>query len=358
MSGEDGGEKQFEASQKRLDEMRRKGQIARSPELQAAAAAGGLVLAIATLGPWALTTAGSAAARMLEFADRLGDLQDNGAAAPVWGLAGRIVLACAPFLLVPGVLVLAVLLASRALIFTPENLMPKLSRISPLGNLGQKLGLKGLVEFGKNSVKMLLIGAILGRFLAGHVETLLRMAYLAPGPGITLLLDLARDLLWLMLLVTLAIAVPDVLWQRFRHLHDARMTRQEMIEEHKDSEGDPHMRQHRRQKGQDIALNRMLQDVATADVVVVNPTHYAVALKWDRASKRAPVCVAKGVDEVAARIRERAEAAGVPIHRDPPTARALHAAIEIGHEIGRDHYKTVAAAIRFAEAMRKKARKR
>ena len=87
---------------------------------------------------------------------------------------------------------------------------------------------------------------------------------------------------------------------------------------------------------------------------MVNPTHYAVALKWSRARGAAPVCVAKGVDEVAARIREAAALAGVPVHRDPPTARALHATVEIGHEIGRDHYKAVAAAIRFADRMRAK----
>jgi flagellar biosynthetic protein FlhB len=117
------------------------------------------------------------------------------------------------------------------------------------------------------------------------------------------------------------------------------------------------MKAHRRQRGYDIATNRMLVDGAKADVVVVNPTHYAVALTWSRASGRAPVCVAKGVDAIAARIRERAVEAGVPLHSDPATARALFASVEIGAEISPDHYRSVAAAIRFAEAMRKKARR-
>jgi flagellar biosynthetic protein FlhB len=102
----------------------------------------------------------------------------------------------------------------------------------------------------------------------------------------------------------------------------------------------------------------MLADVAKADVIIVNPTHFAVALRWDQASGRAPVCVAKGVDEIAARIRERAAEAGVPLHSDPPTARLLHATLKIGQEIHPDHYRVVAAAIRFSEAMRKKARDR
>ena len=105
-------------------------------------------------------------------------------------------------------------------------------------------------------------------------------------------------------------------------------------------------------------MNRMMADVPTADVVVVNPTHYAVALKWNRTPGAAPVCVAKGVDEVAASIREAANLAGVPLHHDPPTARALHATTDLGQEISEEHYRAVAAAIRFAEQMRKRAKGR
>jgi flagellar biosynthetic protein FlhB len=154
------------------------------------------------------------------------------------------------------------------------------------------------------------------------------------------------------------IGVIDLLWQHFSHRQKLRMSRKEMQDEYKQNEGDPHMKQQRRQRGYDIATNRMLKDVPGADVVIVNPEHYAVALRWDRMPGRAPVCVAKGVDAVAARIRERAQQAGVPIHRDPPTARALHATTEIGAEIAPDHYRTVAAAIRFAEQIRARVRDR
>ena len=105
-------------------------------------------------------------------------------------------------------------------------------------------------------------------------------------------------------------------------------------------------------------MQQMMTDVPKADVVIVNPTHFAVALKWNRAPGSAPVCVAKGTDHVAARIRECARDAGVPIHSDPPTARALHASVEIGQEVQPEHYKPVAAAIRFAEDMRRKVRER
>ena len=134
------------------------------------------------------------------------------------------------------------------------------------------------------------------------------------------------------------------------------MTHKELMDEFKEMEGDPHVKQERRQRGHEIATSRMMADVPTADVVIVNPTHYAVALKWDRTPGSAPVCVAKGVDEVAARIRATAEEAGVPIHSDPPTARALHATVDLGQEIAEEHYRAVAAAIRFADRMRKIAR--
>ena len=116
------------------------------------------------------------------------------------------------------------------------------------------------------------------------------------------------------------------------------------------------LKQQRRQKGIAIAMIQMLADVPTADVIVVNPTHYAVALKWSRESAGAPICVAKGVDEIAARIRDLATENMVPIHSDPPTARTLFATVKVGDEISPEHYGAVAAAIRFAESVAQKAK--
>jgi len=158
----------------------------------------------------------------------------------------------------------------------------------------------------------------------------------------------------LVVITTLLFGGIDYFWQRMQHLRRNRMSRKDLTEEMKDSEGDPHVKQQRRQRGQEIATNRMLRDVVQADVVVVNPTHYAVALKWSRKGRTAPICVAKGVDEVAARIRAKAAEAGVPLQSDPPTARAIYATVEIGQQIRPEHYRAVAAAIRFAESMRKR----
>ena len=213
----------------------------------------------------------------------------------------------------------------------------------------------GLFEFAKSTVKLVVYAVILAVFLKGRMPQILAVPHLSPGMAMAGMFRICIDFLLLVVVVAGVVAIADYLWQYFDLRHRNRMTHQEVKDEVKQSEGDPHVKQQRRQKGTQIALNQMLGDVPEADVVIVNPTHYAVALKWDRASNAAPVCVAKGVDEIAARIRERAAEAGVPLHRDAPTARALHAAVEIGEEIRPEHYRPVAAAIRFAETMRKRA---
>jgi len=256
------------------------------------------------------------------------------------------------------VAVLAVLIGQRALTFAPEKIAPKLSRINPVANARQKFGAEGLFEFARNTVKLVMVSMLLGFFLSSRLPRALFAQSLAPGLVTSELLRLIVEFLAIVLLLTGVFGAIDYLWQRFAHLRRNRMSRQEVIDENKQSEGDPHMRGQRRQRAQAIALDQMLGAVPKADVVIVNPTHFAVALRWNRASRRAPICVAKGVDEVAARIREAAAVAGVPIHSDPVTARAIYASVDIGHEVTPEFYAPVAAAIRFAERMRKRAGER
>jgi flagellar biosynthetic protein FlhB len=182
--------------------------------------------------------------------------------------------------------------------------------------------------------------------------------YLTPAMSTALLARLTIEFLLLILLVTIVLGSVDYLWQVHLHRQRNRMSRKEMMDEFKESEGDPHFKAARRQRAQEVATNRMLADVERADVVVVNPTHYAVALRWERGKGGAPVCVAKGVDEIARVIRERAAEHGIPVHSDPPAARAIYATVDLGQEVRAEHYRAVAAAIRFADAMRRKARKR
>jgi flagellar biosynthetic protein FlhB len=359
MSGEeDESDKEHEASQQKLDRARKDGDIPKSTDLQTAVATGGFLLAIFSFGAWAVERSGSAGMVLLDQADRLSSLVTAGGSGPVAGILMAVAGPPLALLLLAPVLVLALLVATRGFVVAPSKLAPKLSRISPISTAGHKFGIEGLVEFAKSAVKLCLVSLILYYFIAARLEEILASLYLTPAMSGALMARLTLHFLAIVFLVQLAIGGVDFLWQVFQHRQRLRMSRKEMMDEYKESEGDPHLKAARRQRAQEVASNQMLSDVATANVVVVNPTHYAVALRWDRAKGGAPVCVAKGVDEVARKIRERAAEHGVPIHSDPPTARAIHATVEIGQEIRVEQYRAVAAAIRFADAMRKKARRR
>lgn len=349
--GHDGGEKTHEPSRKRLEDARHRGELPRSADLNGAAALAGLILAFVWSGAQIVDEGGVLFAGWVERA----------AARPVPAGAGRAFVlqslaAALPLLFVPAIAVLASIAAQRAFVFAPEKLRPQLSRISPLAQARQRFGWSGLFEFAKSTVKLLLVSLVAGAFLMAQRDVVLGSLRGSPGQVALAMGQMLTDFLVIMLLVGAAIAALDYLWQVHDHRRKHRMSHKELRDEAKEAEGDPHLKQERRRRGHAIATNRMLAEVPKADVVVVNPEHYAVALRWERASGRVPVCVAKGVDAVAQRIRSTAAEAGVPLRRDPPTARALHASVEIGEEIRPEHYHAVAAAIRFAERMRGLAR--
>jgi flagellar biosynthesis protein FlhB len=355
--GEDDTDKEHDPTQKRLDDARKRGEFARSQDLLTAAAVAGFVLTGMGLGAQALMRSGAAATVLIDQADSLAAHMADGGRPVMMQTLQAVISPLLPFFLMPGLAVIAVLFATKGFVFSPEKLMPKLSRISPLATAKQKFGMDGLVEFGKSAVKLTLVSVLIGWFLMARAPAILHSLALSPALSTVLMLRLLSEFLLLALLVLAVMGGLDYFWQTYRHLQRNRMSRKEMTDEMKDSEGDPHVKGKRRQRAQEIATNQMLADVAGADVIIVNPTHYAVALKWKRGARTAPICVAKGVDDVAARIREKAAEAGVPIHSDPPTARAIFATVEIGTPIHADHFKAVAAAIRFAEAMRARARK-
>lgn len=355
---DDGSDKPHDPTPRKLEEARRKGQIPRSQDLTGAGSYFGLLAAFLTLGAWSVERLGTLGVAMIGQADRLAPLLRDGAAAPAGGMIGAAAQVTAPWLLLPAAGALLAVLMQKGFLVTGENLVPKLSRISPIATAKQKFGRNGLFEFAKSTVKLALISVILAIYLAREAEAILGLLHLTSAMASAELARMLAGFLMVVLAVSLVIAGIDWLWQYFEHLRQNRMSHKELLDETKESEGDPHMKHARRRKGIDIATNRMLAEVPKADVVIVNPTHFAVALKWSRRKGAAPVCVAKGVDEIAARIREAAAQAGVPLHRDPPTARALHATVELGQEIRPEHYKAVAAAIRFAERMRARARGR
>lgn len=354
----DSGEKEHDPTQRKLDEARRRGELPRSADLVTAAGYAGMVLVGVTVGAGSLAGMGATGVVLLGQAERLAPLMLGRGQPPAGGLMADLGLALAPWFLLPALAALAMLLALQGLVFAPQKLEPKLSRISPVSNAGNKFGRSGLFEFAKSTAKLLIIGAILWVFLLARLPRIIGTMHLEPGMIAVEMMRLLLEFLTLVVVVLAVIGGVDLLWQRFEHLRKNRMSHKELRDEVRQSEGDPYMKRARRERGHDIATNRMMVEVPKADVVLVNPTHFAVALRWDRGAGAAPVCTAKGVDAVALRIRAVAAEAGVPIRHDPPTARALHASVDIGREIRPEHYHAVAAAIRFAEAMRKRARAR
>lgn len=358
MSGrEEEAEKTHEPTRHKLEEARRKGEVARSADLTTAAAYGGFLLAGLAVGAGSITQISSAMMILVDQSGQLSQLLFDGPAAPViGGLLGTIALALTGWAVIPAAMALLSVLAQRGFVVTPSKLKPRWSRLNPLQNARNKYGLTGLFEFSKSFAKLLLYSLLLGVFLTYRLPETAGILHSSPQIVGQLLARMMIEFMFVVLLIALAIGAVDFIWQHHNHLRKNRMSHREIREEHKQHEGDPHMKQERRQRARQIASEQMMADVPTADVVIVNPTHYAVALTWSRLPGAAPVCVAKGVDHAAQTIRELAAEHGIPIRHDPPTARALFATTPIGEEIDPTHYRAVAAAIRFAQMLREKAR--
>jgi len=357
--GAEDDDKQFEPSQKKLDDARKKGEIAKSNDLITAAAYAGFILIAVAFGAKSLIGFGEVLMGLHDRADSLARITFDGSQTPIMGLVlSSATEKIAPWFAGPMILAIICIIAQRGLVFAPSKLAPKLSRISPISGAKNKFGRAGLFEFLKSTAKLIIYGVILGIFLWSQMPRMIAAMYLEPALVVVELGRLVVGLMMIVIVIAFALGMIDFLFQRAEHLRKNRMSRKEMMDETKQSEGDPMIKQQRRQRAYDIAMNQMLTEVPTADVVIVNPTHYAIALKWSRMPGTAPECIAKGVDDIAARIREVAAENAVPIHSDPPTARALYATVEIGQQIPVEHYGPVAAAIRFAENIRQKARRK
>jgi flagellar biosynthesis protein FlhB len=354
---DDDGDKQFEPSQKKLEDARKKGEVPRSADLTTAAGYGGFYLVATVGGTYALAKLGTVLSVILADAPDLAtDVFDGGLHAKTGIIALAVAGWSSLWFAIPALATILAILAQRSFVVAPSKLEPKLNRVSMLENAKNKFGRQGLFEFAKSFAKLAIYSVFLGEFLVKRLPEIVSATNLEPLLVTAMIASTSVSFILIVVLVAISIGIIDFFWQRAEYTRKNMMTRKEMVDENKQMEGDPHIKQQRRQKGQQIAMNQMLSDVPTADVVIVNPTHYAVALKWERTPGSAPTCVAKGLDEVAARIREIASKNGIAIHRDPQTARALYSAVEVGSQIWPEHFKAVAAAIRFSDEMAAKAK--
>ena len=343
------GERVLPPSPRRLREARRRGEGARSTDLTAAL----LLVAVAAL-TGVLVPASSRP--MAALARQLWGTPPVGAA-EAWTVADAVALgrtalvatvgAAAPLLLVAWVAAAAAGLLQAQGLFQPALVAPRWERLSPWAGLGRLFSRRALVELAKAPLKLVVLAAVLGPALARTAGSLL----VATGaPAETLVPAAARaihDLLWRGSLAYLVVALADYAYQWWEHQRSLRMTVQEWKQDQKEAEGDPVVRQRIRQRQRQLARRRMLQEVPRADVVVTNPTHVAVALRYDPARMGAPVVVAKGLGVLALRIRAVAEAHDVPVMEEPALARALYRSVDVGREIPPALYVAVAEVLAF-----------
>jgi flagellar biosynthetic protein FlhB len=332
----------------RLGEARDKGQVPLSRELTMAGSLLVAILALEQAGPW---FAGSLAEAVraglgLQLAARIDQAGIGGILAVMQRFA---VIVAPPALFLAGIAVLATAVAGYAQIgfkLTPAALALRPERLNPATNLARLLSLDSVVRTLASAVKLGVLALVLWLVLAQRwpaLATLPRHEDL--GQSIGVVVDTSFALFFWIALVVFLLAFADVAWQRFSYTKGLMMTKQEVEDERKRTDGDPLIKSRQRTARLELMRQRMMEAVPKADVVITNPTHYAVALAYDRARHQAPELVAKGADDVAARIRELAREHGVPLLSDPPLARTLFRAVKVGQQIPERFYQAVATVL-------------
>ena len=346
-----GQERTERATPKRLEEARKRGQVPRSSELSTAAVCIAAAAAIYSLGRIA---AGQFAELMRDSLEISPDAAM--AAESLWpairDTGARAVLIVLPIL---GATFIAALVAPIAIggwNFSTEALMPQFSRLNPASGLGRIFSSRGAVELGKGLAKVAVIAVIGYVLLKGMTAQMMGLSMEPVNGAIGHSAALAGYSLLVLTCGLAVIAAVDVPFQLWQHAKDLRMTREEIKEEYKESEGSPETRGRIREAQRALSRGRQLQEVPTADVVITNPTHFAVALRYDEKKMRAPLVIAKGTDLLALKIREVATENGVAVIEAPPLARALYRTVELGREVPAALYVAVAQVLTYVYQLR------
>ena len=335
-----------DATPRRLEEARKEGNVAKSQEVATWASLAAVTAVVMIMGN---TLSANLANALIPFIAHAGEIDLEGGGGVI--VLRQALNAASPFMI--AVLVASVMagaagnLIQTGFLFTPSKLAPDPSRVSPMKGLERMFGIDGLVNFLKSFIKLLIVGVVAYLALKPHMTEFQKLPEVDPMAMLTVASDMLKALVYGVLTMLGITAGFDWFWQKQRFMQRMRMSKQEIKEDHRQSEGDPHIKARIRQLRNARAKQRMMQNVPKATVVVMNPTHYAVALRYESGETPAPICVAKGLDMIALRIREVAEANGVAIIEDPPLARALYATTEIDETIPREHYEAVAKVIGF-----------
>jgi flagellar biosynthetic protein FlhB len=338
------GEKTEKPTPKRRDEARKKGQIARSPDLNSIVSLAAIVLVLTTLGPRIVQRLEVALHDGLLLSAHPDLVQAKGLSGLERNVAGTVVGALWPIVLVAILAGVGATALQTRLRPSTQVLKPSFSKLNPMNGVKRLFGPQAAVEAVKQIVKLSVVGGAVGTLVWGQMHSFGGLVGVAPGSILGVVGGSVKRIAWIVVLGLLPLAVADFFWQRHRIEKQLRMTKQEIKEESRQADMPPEARGAIKRRQREQWRKRMMAAVPTADVVIANPTHFAVALKYD-GTKPAPEVVAKGADLIAAEIRRVAQENGVPVVEDPPLARGLYAAVEIGQLVPEEFFVAVAEVI-------------
>ena len=343
---DDSAERTEEPTSQRLRKAREEGQVARSIELPTAAVLITATLFFSLAGNYLFHRLGQLFTSQLQFDRKIMDKAELLPSLFFQSIIDGYLLILPVMVLLAVVAVISTVL-SGGLVFSPGLILPKFSKLDPLAGLGRVFGMKALIDLGKAILKFLLVSIILWISITNHIDDLVSINRMDLGTAIHHAGELILDACFWMSMGLVLVALADVPLQHYQVNKRLKMTRQEIKDEMKNSEGRPEVKATIRRRQREMANNRMMEKVKDADVVITNPQHFAVALSYDPNSDGAPTLVAKGTDELAQRIRERAKEAGVYLFETPELARALYFTTKLDHPIHEGLYHAVAQVIAY-----------
>lgn len=353
MAEEDQDQKTEQPTSKRLGEARDRGQLPISREIAAWVLFLGILIVVAWIGPKMMQQLIFILRVFIEMPHAF-TVEDHGlqrlAYQTLMQIGGATGLA---FAILAGAAVLGTL-GQTGMFASLEIIRPDFSKLSPTQGFKRLFSTVALVELGKSFGKMIVLGGVVFLTLMPVVNNLPGFTGHSLMDVMKFLHDQAVHLIIVLLLVFTAIAVADLFYQRFRYFKNLRMTKAEVKDEYKQQEGDPMIKARLRQIRLEKARKRMMAQVPKADVIITNPTHYAIALQYDNTKMAAPVVLAKGINNVAQRIREVAEEHKIPFVSNPPLARSLYDTVDIDEQIPTQFYRTVAEVISYVYKLKKR----
>jgi len=332
---------------RRRQDARRDGNVAKSQDLTAAIMLLAAMVLLYMLGMQMFEAMGRSMASVLRMEHAANPTRPDDILAMLSMLAVNMAVGVLPFLVIVTMIGIVAVLMQVGLMLTLKPLKPSLGRMNPIKGAKNLANTRALMRFVQSVFKLVLISGVATLVLILELPRIVHMSDLSVGQGLIAGSQVVFSMGIKLAALLLILAIIDYVYQKWQHTQDLKMTKQDVRDEMKRMEGDPQIKQRRARVARQLAMQRMAQAVPGADVIVTNPTHFSVALKYDSSSMRAPKVVAKGADLMAMRIRQIAAANDIPIVERKPLARALFATCEVGDEVPAEHYTAVAEILAY-----------